>query len=224
MTSPNKISDLKLFQKEKDSLFSTLFTRKISIILSFLLLKYFKNITPNQVTFISFLLTIIAIVLFFSKNFTWRILGVVFLQLGFAFDCSDGEIARYKNLYSKFGAWLDSVFDRIKETGMFLALIYLAYIRAQNFKILIIGFLVVILWQLLAYFREAKRSFWPNKNQPEFFITKKIYLGTVDGIIYLVSAAILLKIEKYALIFLSVLAIPLLLKQFFNASKLSKND
>jgi phosphatidylglycerophosphate synthase len=214
-----KISDLKAFQKEKDSLFTTLFTRKISIVISFLLLKYFKKITPNQVTFISLLLTVLAVGLFFSKNYLWRIFGVVFLQLGFALDCSDGEIARYKNSSTKFGAWLDSIFDRFKEFLMFSALTYLAYLKNGHLKILIIGFLVVILWQLLAYIREAKRSFWPGILKPEFFITKNIYLGTVDGIIYLISLAIIFQIEEWILYLFLILSIPLLIKQIIGAFK-----
>jgi len=222
MNQLNKISDLKLYQKEKDSIFSKLFTRKISIVISFILLKYFKKITPNIVTTASFLLTIFAFILFFSKNYLVRVFGVIILQIGFAFDCADGEIARYKNMLSKFGGWLDSVFDRIKEILIFLSLTYLAYIKLNDLKILICGFLVIIFWNLLAYFREAKRSFWQDMRQPEFFITKNIYLGTVDIIIYLVSAAILFKVEEYTLIFLLIVSIPLLLKQFISAFKLPR--
>ena len=37
------------------------------------------------------------------------------LYLSFVVDCVDGQLARYTRRFSKFGAWLDSVFDRAKE-------------------------------------------------------------------------------------------------------------
>lgn len=224
MIALQKVSDIIPFQKAQDSIFAKLFTRKISRVISFLLLKFFPKISPNAISGISFFITLAAIALFLSPNYFVRLVGVILLQLGFAFDCSDGEVARYKNELSKFGGWLDSTFDRVKEAGIFLALTYLIFQREPRMRFLVFNFLTIILWMLLAYFREAKRSFWPNLKMPEFFITKNIYIGTVDVIIYLVSLAIIFKVEKYMMLLFFIAAIPLLFKQILGAFKLSKKN
>jgi phosphatidylglycerophosphate synthase len=43
------------------------------------------------------------------------IAGALLLQAAFSLDCVDGQLARYTRTFTKFGAWLDSVFDRAKE-------------------------------------------------------------------------------------------------------------
>jgi CDP-alcohol phosphatidyltransferase-like enzyme len=48
--------------------------------------------------------------------------GAILLQVAFTTDCVDGQLARYTRQYSKFGAWLDSVFDRAKEYIVFAGL------------------------------------------------------------------------------------------------------
>ncbi|MFC1598232.1 CDP-alcohol phosphatidyltransferase family protein [Patescibacteria group bacterium] len=220
-----KISEVKPFQKPQDSIFSTLFTRRLSRVLTFITVKWFPKVTPNQVSAFSFVLSVAACGLFLHPNWWWRLLGVVLLQLGFAFDCSDGELARIKNLSSKYGAWLDSVFDRIKEALILGAMaMWWFWNRESEIWVLLVGFGAIIGLQLVSYLREAKKASWPSDRISEVFITKKIYIGTVDVTIYLVSAAVLLNLQIWALwIFLAV-SIPLLLKQFWSAYKLSKRE
>ncbi len=50
------------------------------------------------------------------------IAGAVLVYLSFVADCVDGQLARYTRTFSKFGAWLDSVFDRAKEYAAFAGL------------------------------------------------------------------------------------------------------
>lgn len=217
MNLPPKISDLKIYQKPQDSIFSMLFTRHLSRVLTFFLLRLFPKITPNQVSCLSFLLAIIACILFLFTNYWWRVGGVILLQISFALDCSDGEIARLKNMSSKFGAWFDSVTDRFKEIFMFAALTYAWYIRHPSLEVILIGAGAIISWLLVGYLREAKKSSWPTTQTAEFYITKTIYIGTVDVTIYLVSLAILLKLELYLLILFLIVSLPLLLKQVRSA-------
>jgi Family of unknown function (DUF5941)/CDP-alcohol phosphatidyltransferase len=52
----------------------------------------------------------------FGTGERWGLVaGAVLLQVAFMLDCVDGQLARYTRTYSRFGAWLDSVFDRLKE-------------------------------------------------------------------------------------------------------------
>jgi phosphatidylglycerophosphate synthase len=224
MNSPKKISDIKAYQKPHDSIFTSLITRHFSRSVTFLLLKYDKNVTPNQVSIFSLLLAVLACLLFINDNYAFRVLGVVLMQISFIFDCCDGEIARYKNMGSKFGAWLDSAADRLKEILMFMSLTFLAYIQYPKKIIIIIGFVTMINWLLVAYLREAKKSSWPVERKAELYITKNIYLGTVDTTIFLVCLAVLVKMEIYALGIILIASIPLIIKQILSAYKLSKQN
>lgn len=223
MSEIKKVSDVIAFQKPQDSIFSTLLTRRLSRVLTFYMLKFFPRATPNHVSFLSFVLGVIACGLFLMPNYWWRVLGVALLQLGFAFDCSDGEIARIKNLSSKFGAWLDSVFDRFKEFLMLgsMTIFWFLY-KNENPWVLVVGFSAIIGLQLVSYLREAKKSSWPSTRTAELFITKNIYIGTVDVTIYLVSLAVLVNMEIIALWIFLLVSIPLILKQLRSAYRLGK--
>ncbi len=217
------ISDIKQYQKPHDSIFSTLLTRRISRVLTFTLLRWWPSVSPSQVSTISFVLAVVACALFFHPSYAWRVVGVVLLQLSFAFDCSDGEVARIKHMSTPFGAWLDSTLDRFKEVLMLgsMALTWYWHVE-QQLSVLLVGAGAIIGLQLVSYVREAKKSTWPNSRVSELFITKNIYIGTVDVTVYLVSAAVLLQLEWYALIVFAVISVPLLLKQLWSAYKLHR--
>jgi len=81
-----------------------------------------RGLNPNQVTLFSLLLGVVAAACFATGERWGLITGAVLLQLAFTFDCVDGQLARYTRTFSKFGAWLDSVFDRSKEYVVFAGL------------------------------------------------------------------------------------------------------
>lgn len=216
------IDDIRQFQKPHDSIFSTLVTRKFSRVFTFYALK-FQWLTPNVVSSISFIMALVGVGLFLHDEFSWRVTGVVLLQLSFVLDCSDGEIARARGMSSKFGAFLDSSYDRIKEAAMLGALTWIAYLDRATVLMLWIGFGAIIGLQIISFLREAKKASWPGKRASEIYITKTIYLGTVDVIIFAVSAAVLFQYEAELLLLAALGSIPLIFKQFFSAWKL-END
>ena len=224
MNLPKKISDIKQYQKKQDSIFSTLFTRRLSRLFTFILIKISPRVTPNQVSMLSFVVTILAAIFFMMPNWWLRVFGVILLQIGFALDCSDGEIARIKNMSSKFGAWLDSISDRIKEMIMFGALTYFWWSENHMVFGVVIGAAAMVLWLMVGYLREAKKSSWPTTRTAEFYITENIYLGTVDITIYAVSIAVILNLEIYLLILIILVSIPLIIRQILSAKKLSKAE
>lgn len=81
-----------------------------------------RGMTPNQVTVISLWIGIAAATAFATGERTGYVVGAVLLYLSFVADCVDGQLARYTRQFSKFGAWLDSVFDRSKEYVAFAGL------------------------------------------------------------------------------------------------------
>ena len=81
-----------------------------------------RGFTPNQVTTVSVLLGLLAAASFATGERWGLIAGAVLLQVSFTTDCVDGQLARYTRTFSKFGAWLDSIFDRTKEYAVFAGL------------------------------------------------------------------------------------------------------
>jgi phosphatidylserine synthase len=80
------------------------------------------GLRPNQVTVASLLLGLLASACFATGARVGLLTGAVVLQLAFAADCIDGQLARYSGLFSSFGGWLDGIFDRVKEYGVYAAL------------------------------------------------------------------------------------------------------
>jgi hypothetical protein len=80
------------------------------------------GLTPNQVTFIALCIGLLGATAFATGERAGYIAGAVLVYLSFVADCVDGQLARYTRTFSKFGAWLDSVFDRSKEYAAFAGL------------------------------------------------------------------------------------------------------
>jgi phosphatidylglycerophosphate synthase len=103
-----------------DGFYSTFVLRRISWRLTSVAERL--GLTPNQVTLISFGLGLLAAGLLAIGDRSWSVLGAVLLQVCLVVDCVDGELARYRRRFSRFGAWLDATTDRIKEFAAIAAL------------------------------------------------------------------------------------------------------
>ena len=111
---------LKMANRANDGFYSVFFLRKFSKLLTWLAVRV--NATPNQVTLISFAIGLYSAFCFTKGTFSQTLLGAALLQLSIIVDCVDGELARYTRKFSKLGAWLDAVTDRVKEYMVFLGL------------------------------------------------------------------------------------------------------
>lgn len=90
-----------------DGLFS--FNRAIAVRVSDVLVK--TPLTPNQVTTLSLLTGFASAAMMARGTRRGLLLGALLLQIAFILDNCDGEIARRKNLRSKFGMWYDFIAD-----------------------------------------------------------------------------------------------------------------
>ncbi len=105
---------LKLYKKtlkpiEIEEYFDLYFTRIISFALV-LLVSPFK-FSPNYFTFISMITGLLSGYFFSLPSYKGLIYGVILLEITNIFDCADGQLARYKNISSKFGKTLDGLAD-----------------------------------------------------------------------------------------------------------------
>lgn len=83
------------------------------------------GISPNGVTAISSVLSLIGILILLFVEPSWiSALGVaVFFALGYAMDSADGQVARVTQTSSPAGEWLDHVVDAIRTPAQHLAVL-----------------------------------------------------------------------------------------------------
>jgi len=92
--------------------------------------EYFRalNLTPNDLTSVSFITGIYSVYLFTQKKYS---MSAIFYMISFAFDCFDGNYARKYNMTSRFGDYYDHVSDWIIN-GAMIFLIAKKYMKLQN--------------------------------------------------------------------------------------------
>jgi len=108
--------------KPTDGLISLYINRKFSInIFTPLLLRIHKRITPNQVSILSFFVSLISGLFFFLGH---AILGGLLIKISSILDGCDGEIARLKDMQSPLGNFIDAILDRYADGFMLLGMLY----------------------------------------------------------------------------------------------------
>tara|TARA_B100000676_G_scaffold91139_2_gene90883 strand:- start:12124 stop:12699 length:576 start_codon:yes stop_codon:yes gene_type:complete len=107
------------------------------------------NISPNLLSVFGLILGIIAAVFIALDDL---ILAALFLLTGAIADLFDGSLARKFNKETDFGAFLDSVIDRIQELSIFIGATYLL-ISKENYEWAILPVLTLGLSFLVSYSR-----------------------------------------------------------------------
>lgn len=219
MPIPQKISDIVAYQQPHDSIFSRLIYRKISKVLTFYMLRWIPGIAAPDVTIISFAVGLIGAVGLMYPAWWAKILAFVCIQLSFAFDCSDGEVARMTGRGSKFGIWFDSISDRTKEIVWFFAVAYQYYPVYEHVYYLAAAASLGNL--LVGYLREAKKSIFLTERKPEVVLKSGLHIGTVDVITVLLSFGALFGLNYYVLWIVLIPTPLLLLKQIISTYRQS---
>jgi len=100
----------RLRAKAHDGPVSRWLNRPISVRISHWLIQ--RGITPMQVTWGAFALSVLAAVCIAQPSWGWIALGGLLAQFASIVDGCDGEIARATGKVSDYGGWLDAVLDR----------------------------------------------------------------------------------------------------------------
>ena len=82
------------------------------------------RITPNQITVISFLISLVGAGFLTAGQYAFGFVGGLLVQSASIIDGCDGEIARLKHMSSARGAWLDTVLDRYADLAVALAITF----------------------------------------------------------------------------------------------------
>ncbi|HEY2793319.1 MAG TPA: DUF5941 domain-containing protein [Micromonosporaceae bacterium] len=80
------------------------------------------RLSPSFVTTLSFLVGLCAALAFATGHRWLALIGIVLQWASYYLDCVDGQLARFKMQFSRYGGWLDMVADRGKEYAMFAGL------------------------------------------------------------------------------------------------------
>jgi len=129
-------------EKISDGPVSMYLNRHISNSISKYLAK--TSISPNVISFFSFIIAMLGAFFFFLGGYVNLVVGAILIQLSSIVDGCDGEIARLKFQATKFGGWFDSVLDRYADAFILFGLIYHVYSVDSNFLYIAIGFLAIV--------------------------------------------------------------------------------
>jgi CDP-L-myo-inositol myo-inositolphosphotransferase len=141
----NKAEDALLKQlsgKSRDGPVSKYLNRPVSLWISRYLVRTF--VTPNQISVFSFLLSIVAAVLFAVGGYPFLAIGGLLAQIASVIDGCDGEIARLKFQSSKYGGWFDAVLDRYGDAFMLFGLTWHVFAAGGDGLTLFVGFMAII--------------------------------------------------------------------------------
>jgi len=112
-----------------------------------------RFITPNRLTVLSFFLSILSAALIGCGGHGLLIAAGIILQISYIIDCMDGQLARYRNVISNVGSFLDKWSDFVKFPLIILALSVDAYSSVQTIAPIILGISSVFLICYLPYLK-----------------------------------------------------------------------
>ena len=78
------------------------------------------NVNPNSITYFAFFLGLISGYLIAIKEIY---LGVAILFISQIFDCVDGDLARLTSRVTRYGAYIDRVFDRFVDAAIIIGIV-----------------------------------------------------------------------------------------------------
>jgi phosphatidylglycerophosphate synthase len=122
------------------------------------ILHKYKFITPNIITTISIILSIIAIYFIYIKYYK---IGAILFFISYFFDCLDGNFARRFNMVTTFGDYYDHIGDIFK----YLLLIYVILIsNLKNITKYIFIILIIICGFLSLIHLGCQEKIYNNKS------------------------------------------------------------
>lgn len=108
-----------------------------------------SRLTPNNLTWLALAVSLIAAVTIATKHL---LIGGFLVLLSGLFDLLDGMLARLTNQSTRFGALLDSTFDRISDAVLLLGVLVLYLLNRDTIGIVLV-FLALVGAFLTSYLR-----------------------------------------------------------------------
>ncbi len=145
-----KLTRLWATKNKDDEWWSSFVTSPLAIAINYLVVD-FKWLTPNKITLISFLTAIVSVLYIIAGGIQNFIIAAVLIHLSHAFDCMDGQMARYRKTTSLSGSYYDKLTDQIQVILWFGAIAYAAYNQSHNVLPVFLAFIGVAFYSLRGY-------------------------------------------------------------------------
>ncbi len=132
-----------------------------------------RVITPNRLTLLSLATALFACILITTGEEVNFFIAAAVIQISYVLDCMDGQLSRYRDTSSIFGAFADKWSDFVKFPAILLALTIDAFHRDPSLAPLVLGFAAVFLVCYLPYLKslaEAELGIapWSVLSKPDF--------------------------------------------------------
>lgn len=179
------------------------------------------GITPNQISLLSVVFLCLGCVVVANDTSTipMLLLAVLLFQLSYICDCSDGVVARYRGLSSKFGGYLDILLDRIGGLIFSIAIGYygLIVLGVKFPQLFLFALTIYFCYQLSStlrphYFPELSGTMKnkKEKNSIPFLALKFIYEFIDTGIYYfIISISIVFGVIELVVYFYGAISLVL---------------
>lgn len=143
------------------------------------------GLSPNQISLISFLVGIAGIAFIWLGGYKFQVIGGLILLSSNYIDAFDGQIARLKNLTSKFGKYIDSTFDDIKESVVLLALAHNYFIQTgdQSIKYILPVAVIILLLSYLSATKIELAFGWRQVHIKKNFPIRNKFLNTLGHVL-----------------------------------------
>ena len=126
-------------------------------------------ITANQVTFLMFLSGLLSGIFFATGKYVYVLVGLLFFHLYGILDWSDGEVARYRGIFSPKGGYADYMIHIIVNPliimGMALGGFFNNPLPIPNYVFLIAGFSGAFFYMINHFDRLKKYEMYIDKGQ-----------------------------------------------------------
>jgi len=117
-----------------------------------------SRLKPNNLTWIAMAISITAAAAIATNQL---LIGGFLILLSGLFDILDGALARLTNQATRFGALLDSTFDRISDAMVLFGFLFL-YIRSEGYTEIVLIFLALVGALLTSYIRARAEGIGVN--------------------------------------------------------------
>lgn len=107
------------------------------------------SIKPTTITVGSFLFVLLAAYCYAQGTYGYCLLGALFFEINYLFDCVDGTVARVKKMSSPLGAYLDYSLDRVRVVLLACCLAYGHFKINQDASVIILVMLYLGLNNLI---------------------------------------------------------------------------
>lgn len=137
-------------KNKNDEWWSSFATSPLAILINCIVVEW-KFLTPNIITTLSFLVSLLAVGLIVTGGYTAFVIAAILINLSHVLDCMDGQMAKYRGISSAFGSYYDKVTDQIKVFLFFAAIAYASYQQTNDAMVIFLAFIGVSFYYLRSY-------------------------------------------------------------------------